>query len=122
MDCIRLQGLRLDLRLGASDAEAARPQPVEVDVELWMPLQAAGRSDDLRDTLDYATLVERIHLALEGRRFHLLEAVAEAVAHVALGMGAREAVVRARKFEPPVKGRLARAEVEVLRSRQPEWD
>jgi dihydroneopterin aldolase len=116
-DRLRLLGLRLDLRIGVTEAERARPQAIELDLELALPLQAAGEGDDLRATVDYATVVEALRSALEGRAFHLLEAVAERAARAALAdPRVRGVVVRARKRDPPVKGSLAASEVEVHRS------
>lgn len=116
MDCIRLLGLRVEAHLGVGARERARPQPVELDIELRLPLEEAGRTDDVARTLDYAAVADAARAVAEGRSFHLLEALAEGVARAALAQGAREVVVRARKFRPPVKGELAAAEVEVRRS------
>lgn len=115
MDRIVLRGLRLELRLGVSEQERARPQAVELDVELHLPLQAAGERDDVAATIDYAAVVDAVRAALEGPEHRLLEGVAERAAEAAGRFGAREVVVRARKFQPPVKGSLAVAEVEVRR-------
>lgn len=116
MDCIRLKGLRFEAYLGVSEQERARPQPVELDVELRLPLQDAGRADDLAATVDYAAVFEAVKGAVEHRSFRLLEALAERAAQAALRSGAREVVVRARKFAPPLKGHIGACEVEVVRS------
>lgn len=116
MDAIRLKGMRFEAFLGATEGEARRAQPVELDVELWAPLAQAGRTDDLGETIDYGRVFEDLQAAIEGKRFHLLEAIAERAAQVGLRHGAEEVLVRARKFDPPVKGTLPVAEVEVLRA------
>lgn len=114
-DALRLRGLRCDVFLGVSDAERARPQTVELDVELRLDLREAGRADDPERTVDYAEVVEAIRRAVDGRSFRLVEALAERAAQAASRFGAEEVVVRARKFQPPVKGGLDHAEVEVVR-------
>lgn len=119
MDALRLRGARFEVRLGVGAQERARPQPVELDVELWVPLEAAGKSDDLAKGLDYAAVFEAVKGAIDGKEFRLLEAVAERAAAVAMGFGARAVVARARKLAPPVKGSLAAFEVEVRRPTAP---
>jgi dihydroneopterin aldolase len=114
-DRIALRGLRLEAYVGVSDQERARPQMVELDVELLRPLGEAGRADDLARTTDYAAVVEAVAAAIEGRSFRLLEAVAERAAQAAKRHHAGEVVVRARKFEPPLKARVASVEVEIRR-------
>jgi 7,8-dihydroneopterin aldolase/epimerase/oxygenase len=115
MDRVILRGLHLDLRLGAGEAERARPQRVELDIEMACDLRRAGETDELARTIDYAQVVEAVRGALEGREHKLLEAVAERAAAAAGRFGADDVVVRARKFGPPVNGELAVAEVEVHR-------
>lgn len=115
MDVIRLKGLRFEVFIGHTEVEGRRSQPVELDLELHGDFAAAGRSDRLEDTVDYAAVFDAVKASLEGQRVHLLEAAAERAAQAALRAGAREVVVRARKFNPPVKGVLPVSEVEVRR-------
>lgn len=115
MDVIRLKGLRFEVFIGHTEVEGSRSQPVELDLEMFTDLAKPGRSDHLADTLDYAAVFDAVRGALEGKRVHLLEAAAERAAQAALKAGAREVVVRARKFNPPVKGTLPVSEVEVRR-------
>ena len=83
-DEIRLGGLRLRTTLGVYEAERLAPREVVADLRLAVDLRPAGRSDDLRDTMDYAALAERLRAVADGARFRLLEALAEALAAEAL--------------------------------------
>ena len=57
---------------------------------------------------------------MEGGSFRLIEALAEAIAEAILGsFPVAEVVVRVRKLEPPIKGTLAWAGVEVVRDGRP---
>ena len=48
------------------------------------PTAPAGASDDIRDTVDYAVVVERLRADLSSVHFNLLEALAEHVASYVL--------------------------------------
>src|SRR5205814_1770400 len=79
-DRIVLANMRFDGRHGDHDWERAQPQPFEVDVELSLDLRAAGASDDLRTTVDYGRVFDLVREIVETRTFHLLEAIAQAIA------------------------------------------
>lgn len=52
MDQIRLTGIRATGKHGVLDFEHERAQTFVVDATLFLDLAAAGRSDDLNDTVD----------------------------------------------------------------------
>ena len=88
---------------------------LEADVRLSVGLRAAGRSDDLADTIDYASLAERLRAVAAASRFRLLEALAEALAAEALRdprVGAVEIALRKPGAVPD-----ALAEVRIVRRR-----
>ncbi len=117
-DRIILSGMRFEGRLGATEDERAFPQAIEIDVEVWLDLAPAGRADDLARTVDYGPLIERCRAIVEERSFHLMEAVAEAIASDVLAESAAEkVVVRVRKPAVPVDADLDYAGVEIVRLR-----
>ena len=92
MDQIHIRQLKLNAVIGVYPRERKAPQAVIVDLALHADLQAAGRSDQLADTLDYAALVARVRKAVARSRFRLLEALAEHIAGVCLREGRIAAV------------------------------
>ena len=52
MDQIRLTGIRATGKHGVLDFEHERAQTFVVDATLFLDLAAAGRSDDLNDTVE----------------------------------------------------------------------
>jgi dihydroneopterin aldolase len=118
-DRIALRGMRFEGRHGVSDEEQSLPQLIEVDVEVEVDLEAASRSDDLADTIDYGPIIERARSVVEERSFRLLEGIAGAVVTDVLdGAPAATAVtVRVRKLAVPVDADLDHAEVTIRRSR-----
>lgn len=117
-DRIVLSGMRFEGRHGATVEERELPQLIELDVELWLDLAPAGRSDDLSATVDYGPVIELCRGLVEDRSFRLLEAIAEAVAGAILRQTAAESVVvRVRKPAVPIDADLDFAGVEIRRGR-----
>lgn len=105
-------------RHGLTDEERAKPQPFEVDVELLANLQPAGMDDDIGKTVDYVQVFEICREVVESTNFHLIEAVAEGIAHELLStFPIAEVGVRVRKPRVPIAGTLEYAEVEIWRAR-----
>ncbi|MBI2440692.1 MAG: dihydroneopterin aldolase [Lentisphaerae bacterium] len=84
MDQIRLSRITLNTVIGVNPRERKTPQPVNVDLTLHLDLRAAGRRDRLRDTIDYAALVQRVRKVASKSHFRLLESLAEALAGLCL--------------------------------------
>lgn len=107
---------------GVLELERARAQPFEVDVEIHLDLRPAGLADDLSKTVDYRDVFEICRSVIEGPSRLLIEALAEEIAQKLLArsepLGAAEVVVRVRKPNAPLPGRLDHAAVEITRSRE----
>lgn len=116
-DKILLQAMRFQGRHGVTAEERAEPQPIEVDVEMLLDLLPAGSEDDLARTADYGRAYEICRDVVESASFHLLEALAEAIAHELLVefRRVREVTVRVRKMRLRRKD-LAWAGVEIRRN------
>ena len=105
-------------RHGVTDEERAEPQQIDVDLEVAVDLSAAGRSDELADTVDYGDLFVLCRDVVEQRSFHLLEAIAETIADEVLArFRAVESVsVRVKKPGVPLAGQVEHAGVVIERS------
>jgi dihydroneopterin aldolase len=104
---------------GVTDEERAEAQQIDVHLEAALDLAPAGRSDELSDTVDYGAIFEACREVVETRSFHLLEAIAEAIAATVLARFERIGSVSVRVDKPglPIEGQLERAGVMVERSR-----
>lgn len=118
LDRISLRGMLFLARHGVTIEERMEPQPFEVDVELRRDLSAAGRSDDLADTIDYSEVFSLVARIVEGESFRLLEALAGAIADAVLAATDAPAVeVRVRKPRAPLPGPFETVEVSITRRR-----
>lgn len=118
-DRILLEGMRFFGFHGNNPEEREIGQPFVVDLEVEADLSAAGRSDSLDDTINYAALYRAVKGVMEGPPRNLLEAVAQDIADAVLGGFAVDAVkVRVRKTQPPIRdARLESAGAEIERRR-----
>jgi len=80
MDIIFIEELRAETWIGIYPREKAMPQTVDISLQIGVSTASAGASDDIRDTVDYAAVVERVRADLAGVHFNLLEKLAEHIA------------------------------------------
>ncbi len=76
MDGISLRGVRAYGRHGCDPGERERRQLIEIDVAAEIDLSAAERSDDIAQTMDYASLHERLVRVVATTSHALLERLA----------------------------------------------
>jgi len=81
---IRLEGLSVFGHHGARPYEKEAGQRLEVDLELMPNDDRAESSDKLGDAVDYDGLYRTVREVVEGKSFHLLEALAAATAETIL--------------------------------------
>ena len=119
MDRIFLRGMRFMACHGVLPPEQEIPQPFEVDVELGLDLRAAGESDDLSDTVNYAEVYEIVRDTVEGESKHLIEALAEEIADDLLRAldSLRWVRVTVHKPTAPIDGIFSDIGVSILRRR-----
>ena len=79
MDTIFIENLIFWGRHGLLSHEKTREQPFQIDVTLSVDLKAAGASDKLKDTLDYAQIKAVVQSVIEGKRANLVEHLAERI-------------------------------------------
>lgn len=83
-DRIELTGIEVYARHGVLDHEQETAQVFKVDVAAYTDLSAAGKSDDLSDSLDYSVLAMEIREVVGAESHQLIETVAARVADVVL--------------------------------------
>jgi dihydroneopterin aldolase len=81
---IRLEGLSVFGHHGARPYEKEAGQRLEVDLELVPADDRAERSDRLADAVDYDRLYQTVREVVEGKSYHLLEALAAQTAETVL--------------------------------------
>ena len=92
----------LRIRVGVPDEERAKPQRLLLTVEMDFDFSAAARSDDVRETIDYFAVSQRLLKFGEGRSWKLIEKLAADVADTVLSEFKPQSVtVEVKKFPIP---------------------
>ena len=84
MDRIFVTALTAEAIIGIYDWEREVRQRVEIDLEMWVDLTAAARSDAIEDTLNYKSIAKRLLSFVQESRFRLVEALAGEIARIVL--------------------------------------
>ena len=84
MDRIIIRDLTVKTIIGTLPTERTTPQELVFNIELYLDLAPAGHSDDLRDSVNYQEIEQRIKQLAEGNKFFLLEKMAEESAALCL--------------------------------------
>lgn len=118
--CIQVRDLRAVGTHGVLAEERQRAQPFSLDLDVWLDAGAAGRSDELADTVDYGALARMAAETVASTSFRLLEALATEVADRALAADGRISAVSVtvRKVRPPVPVDVASIGVNVVLERE----
>jgi 7,8-dihydroneopterin aldolase/epimerase/oxygenase len=118
-DSISLNSMRFHTRVGLLPHEEHVPQPLELDLTVWLSLQSVGETDSPAQLLDYRDLYELVATAVGTSHHKLLEGLCELIAGRALDQFANvsRARVAARKPHAPIPGPLDSVEVVVDRLR-----
>jgi FolB domain-containing protein len=98
MDRIFISDLSVRCIIGVGKEERRERQDVLINVSLFADLEEAGRSDLFENAIDYRSIKKKIVRMVEDSDFHLVEALAEAIAGICLEQPAViEALVRVEK-------------------------
>ena len=119
-DAIFVNGLILHAYHGVMPHEAKVGQPFRLDLVLDIDLAEASRSDTLKATVSYETLVKIASAAFCTRRYRLVEAAAGAVADAVLARypQARGIRVTVRKPHAPIAATFDDVGVIITRARR----
>lgn len=118
-DRVSIRGMVFHAYHGAGKEERALGQKFVVDLDLFADLREAGRKDQLSSTVDYSKVYKVVKKVVEGEKFSLLEALAEAIAATIRRQVPRikGLTVRVRKSGLYLEGVLDCVEVEIHRAR-----
>ena len=117
-DRILISDLSARCIIGVHEDERREKQDILISLAITADLSKAGKSDRFEDTVDYRVIKKEILKMVEGSSYHLVEALAEAIADLCLGYrGVLDVQVR---VEKPTALRFARSVgVEIRRMRRP---
>lgn len=117
-DRLAVRGLAVRGHHGVLDFERRDGQEFVIDLVLGMDTTRAAASDDLRDTVDYATLVDEVRSDVANDPVELIETLAQRIADTCLRHAAVETVeVTVHKPHAPIRATFADVALTIDRSR-----
>lgn len=119
LDIIRLHNAVFYAYHGVLSDEQSLGGKFEVDVDLHCDLSRGGKTDHLRETVDYERVYDCIKGLVLGKKYFLLEALGSTITKGILKnfKKVQKVVVRVRKPGAPVKGVIDYVEVVIEESR-----
>lgn len=97
-DRILIRDLRLRGIVGINDWEREKEQDILVNLTVFTDTRAAGRSDEIGDSINYRTLTKAVIDYVAASNHFLVEALAERIARIAVvEHGAERVIVRVEK-------------------------
>ncbi|WP_062350125.1 dihydroneopterin aldolase [Bacillus kwashiorkori] len=120
MDRIYLNQMEFYGYHGVFAEENKLGQKFIIDVILEIDLQAAGETDNLMKTINYAEVYSICQTIVENKTFKLIEAVAETIAEELLAnyMNVQACTIKVTKPNPPIPGHYHSVAVEITRIRK----
>ena len=101
---------------GVFEFEKREGQTFVIDLALGVDTSPAAASDDLRDTVDYGSLVARVKAAVESDPVDLIETVAQRISDVCVADGRVEwARVTIHKPDAPIESTFADVALTITR-------
>ncbi|MGQ9631701.1 MAG: dihydroneopterin aldolase [bacterium] len=80
MDSIRLENIRVYAYVGITEVEREIGLNILVDVEAFLDLKKAGRTDDPSYTVDYIEVFDHVKDVCTRKRYVLIEGLADSIA------------------------------------------
>jgi dihydroneopterin aldolase len=118
-DELQIRGIECYGHHGVFDFERREGQTFVVDLLLGVDTRPAAASDDLRDTVDYGSLVASVKAAVEKDPVDLIETLAQRIADVCLLDGRVEwARVTVHKPDAPIDATFADVVLTITRKRE----
>jgi dihydroneopterin aldolase len=118
VDRLAVRGIEAHGHHGVFDFERREGQKFSVDLVLGMDTRPAAKSDDLRDTVDYGTLVMSVKDAIETDPVDLVETLAQRIADICLKDGRVQwTEVTVHKPDAPIQAAFSDVALTIFRSR-----
>ena len=119
MDSIRIKNLRIPASHGVYEFEKEKDGTFELDLELYLPLLKAGKSDRLEDTINYEDIISIATKAFTDKHYALVEAAADSVCDRLLTeFDIDKITIRVRKPHAPIDADFDTVEIELNRKNE----
>jgi FolB domain-containing protein len=113
MDKILINDLSAHGIIGVNPDERVRPQEIKINLVLYTNTIPAGKSDDIKDTVNYSQVAKKVKAYAETSNRFTVEALAEDIAQICLeDKRVKKVVVRVEKLAAVRTTRSVGVEIE----------
>lgn len=117
-DKIVIKELEIECIVGVRKRERKEKQKVFVTIEIYTDTKKAARSSNIKDTINYSSMIKNIKKLIITKKYLLLETMAEDIAKMILrNKNANESRILIKKPKAIGKGKYAGVEITRCRSR-----
>ena len=118
MDKVSINNIKFFAYHGLGNDEKEDGQKFEVDIDANLCLKKISKSDCIKKTIDYTSLLNIAKNEMLNSKYNLIETVAEKIANRVLSVdGILSTVVRIRKPDAPINGSFDFVQVEIVREK-----
>jgi dihydroneopterin aldolase len=101
-DHIHIEQLVLNARVGVTEAERSKSQPVAISLTFWPRHPLVDLADDLQNTINYSQVCDEVKEFARGRADKLIETLADRLAaHLLARFAIQRITIEVRKFVRP---------------------
>src|SRR5215831_10885879 len=105
-DRIVIKDLHCSVRVGVRKEEQEVRRNCEIDLYIYFDLSAAGRSDDLDQTVNYSKIISLIQELSSKVQYKLMEAFAYRLfEEIFKSTAAKRIALRVKKLNPPIEAK-----------------
>jgi dihydroneopterin aldolase len=119
LDRLAVRGIEAVGHHGVFERERRDGQVFVIDLVLFLDTREAARTDDLRETVDYGSLVARVKQAIESDPVDLIETLADRLAAICLDdPRVHRTEVTVHKPDAPIEATFTDVALTITRSRR----
>ena len=115
---ITLKGLRYQIKIGVTEEERKQPQPVLINLQLYLDITKAVATEDIEETVNYSAVQKTIKAFLENREYVLVEKLSTDLVNLLLSGFEKLKAVKCTAWKPGALKDAENVGVTVVRKRK----
>jgi FolB domain-containing protein len=99
---LSIKNLKVECVIGFNLEEQVKKRTVMINVTMWLDVEKAVKSDDIKDTINYSSVSNNVREFAEESKFNLIESLASGIADICMNEKlCRKVKVRVDKLDVP---------------------
>ena len=115
---ITLKGLRYQIKIGVTEEERKQPQPVLINLQLYLDITKAVATEDIEETVNYSAVQKKVKAFLENKENVLVEKLSTDLVNLLLSEFEKLKAVKCTCWKPEALKDAENVGVTVVRKRK----